>query len=116
MIRGVDLGALDLERRRRARLTRLLLADAELLDHLRVLVARVALEVDVPVEDEEAAVLQLPERVDLGERQVVAQEDLDQRGDDRRQAVQIVAGDAHGGDRLLGAERRERHERRQVRP
>jgi hypothetical protein len=53
----VDLGALDLEGRRRARLARLLLADAELGEQLGVLVARVALDVDVAVEDEEAAVL-----------------------------------------------------------
>ena len=52
-----------------------------------MLVARVALEVDVAVEHEEAAVLGLAERVDLGERQVVAQEDLDQRRDDRRQRL-----------------------------
>ena len=66
------------------------------------------------VEHQELAVLGLAERVDLGERQVVAQEDLDQRGDDRRQLVQVVAADAGRRDRLLGDVRRERHERREV--
>ena len=47
------------------------------------LLARVGLEVDVAVEHEEAAVLEPRQRVDLGERQVVAEEDLDQRRDDR---------------------------------
>src|SRR5262245_3214421 len=60
MVRRVDLRALDLERGRRARFARLLLADAEIGDELRVLVARVALEIDVAVEHEETAVLQLP--------------------------------------------------------
>ena len=58
VVRRVDLGARDLERRRRARLARLLLADAELVEELRVLVARVALEVDVAVEHEEPPVLE----------------------------------------------------------
>src|SRR5213076_2630816 len=101
MIRGVDLRALHLERGRRACLARLLLADAELLEERRVLVARVALQVDVAVEDEEAAVPGPPERIDLGERQIVAEEDLDQRGDYGRQAVQVLAADADGRDRLL---------------
>src|SRR5262249_13186618 len=91
MVRRIDLRALDLERGRRARFARLLLADAEVGDELRVLVARVALEIDVAVEHEETAVLQLPERIDLGEREIVAEEDLDERCDDRREAVEIVA-------------------------
>src|SRR5439155_838193 len=114
VIRGVDLRAPQLELGRRAGLARLLLADAELLEELRVLRARVALQVDVAVEDEEAAVMGLPERVDLGEREVVAEEDLDQGGDDRRQAVQVLAADADGGDRLLRPVGREGEERRDV--
>ncbi len=81
-----------------------------------MLVAGVGFHVDVAVEDEELALRGLAERVDLGERQVVAEEDLDEGRDDRRQAVQVVAGDADGGDRLLRAVGRERHERREVRP
>src|SRR5262249_9386932 len=101
VIRGVHLRALDLERGGRLCLARLLLADAELVEELRVLVACVAFQVDVAVEHQEAAVAELAEGIDLGERQVVAEEDLDQRRDDRDQAVEIVAGHADGGDRLL---------------
>ena len=79
-----------------------------------MLVARVALQVDVAVEDEEAAVPGLPERIDLGERQIVAEEDLDQRGDDGRQAVQVLAAHPDGGDRLLCLVGREREERGDV--
>ena len=63
----------------------------ELGEQLRVLVARVALQVDVAVEHQELPSSRLAERVDLGERQVVAQEDLDQRRDDRRQLAEVVA-------------------------
>src|SRR5207247_1704819 len=45
---------------------------------------------------------------------VVAEEDLDQRGDDRREAVQVLAAEADGGDRLLGLVGREREERGDV--
>ena len=80
-----------------------------------VLVARVAFHVDVAVEDEEPAVLGLAERVDLGEREIVAEEDLDEGRDDRGQLVEIVARDAGRGDRLLRDVGRERDERREVR-
>src|SRR5207247_11368409 len=101
----------QLGRGRGAGLGRLRRADAERLEERRGLVARVTLEVDVAVEDEEAAALGLSERVDLGEREIVAEEDLDQRGGDRRQAAEIVAAHADRGDRLLrlvGGEREER--------
>jgi hypothetical protein len=112
----VDLRALDLERRRRTRLARLVLADAELGDDLRVLVARVAFEVDVAVEHEDAAVLRLADRVDLGERQVVALEDVDEHLHDRRELAEVFAGDAGRGDGLLRLVGLEGQQVRDVRP
>ena len=114
VVRGVDLRARDLEVRRRPRLARLLGPDAELVEQLLVEVAGLGLHVDVAVEHGEAAVLEPDERVDLGQREVVAQEDLDQRVDDRRQAVQVAARDAGGRDALLRDARRDREERREV--
>src|SRR5262245_35178381 len=101
MVGRIDLGAADLERGGRAGLARLLLADAEVGEQPGVLVAGVALEVDVAVEDEDAAVLGLPDRVDLGEGQVVAQEDLDQAGQDGDELAEIVAADARTANRFL---------------
>src|SRR5262249_53824085 len=89
--------------------------DADIGEELRVLVTRVALEIDMAVEHEKAAVLQLPERVDLGEREIVAEEDLDERRDDRREAVEIVAPHARRRDRLLRLVGREGDQRRDVR-
>ena len=86
VVRGIDARARDLERGRRPREARLVGADAELVEQFLVQLARLALEIDVAVEHEEAPVLEPHQRVDLGERQVVAQEDLDQRRHDRGRA------------------------------
>ena len=47
---------------------------------------------------------ELAERVDLGERHVVVDEQPGQPGEDRRQPVERRAGDADRGDHLLGLE------------
>jgi hypothetical protein len=60
-------------------------------------------------------VLELPERVDLGERHVVLDEELRQPGDDRDELVEVAAGDARGGDDLLRLELAEGQDVREVR-
>ena len=110
----MHLGAPDLELRRRARLTRLLRADAELLEQFRVVATRLGLHVDVTVDDHEAAVFETREGIHLGERQVVAQEDLHQLVDDRRESVEVAARDAGRADRFLGDARGQRQEAREV--
>ena len=65
---------------------------------------RLVLHLHVRVERHEAAVLELGERVDLGERHVAIAEQPRQAGEDRREAVERAAGHAGGGDHLLGLE------------
>src|SRR3954451_3754562 len=111
---GVDRLAGELERGRLARLAGLLVADAQVLQQRLVAPAGLVLHVHVRVERDERAVLQLPERVDLGERHVVLDEEPCQLGDDRDQLVEVRAGDAGGGDDLLGLELAERQDVREV--
>ena len=94
----------ELERRRLARLAGLLLADAEVREQLPVAPAGLVLDVHVRVERDERAVGEPPERVDLGEDHVVLDEQPRQARDDRDELVQRRAGDAGGGDHLLGLE------------
>ena len=84
----VDLLAGELERGRLARLAGLLLADAELCEQPRVAAARLVLHLHVRVQRDERAVRETPERVDLGERHVVLDEQLRQAGDDRDELVE----------------------------
>ena len=88
VVHGVDLLARDLERRRLARLARLLVADAELLEQRLLARPGLVLHVHVRVERDEAAVLELAERVDLGERHVVLGEEPREPGEDRGDARQ----------------------------
>ena len=79
---GVHLRPGDLERGRRARLARVLLGDAELGEQPRVRPACLLLHVDVRVEGDEGAAGEAADRVDLGQRQVVGEEDLHECADD----------------------------------
>jgi succinyl-CoA synthetase beta subunit len=88
VILGVDLLAGEFERRRLARLPSLLVADPELLQQRLLPGAGLVLHVHVRVEGDEGAVLELAERIDLGERHVVAQKQPRQPGHDRSQPVQ----------------------------
>ena len=56
------------------------------------------------VEGHEAAVLQLPQGVDLGQGHVALREEPRQPGEDRRRPRQRATGHAGLGDHLLGAE------------
>ena len=98
----VDGLAGELERRRLARLARLLVADPELLEQRLLARAGLVLHVHVRVDGDERAVRELGERVDLGQRHVVVGEQPREAGEDRRQARQRAARDADGGDHLLG--------------
>ena len=72
------------------------------------------LHLHVRVERDERAVLQLRQRVDLGERHVGIEEQLGQASEHRRGALQRLAGDTGGGDHLLGLEVGEWRERGEV--
>ena len=111
VILGVDLLAGELERRRLARLAGLLVADAELVQQRLLARAGLVLHVHVRVERDERAVLELAERVDLGERHVVLEEQPREPREDRRQAVERRAGDPERCDQLLGLPVRERPQR-----
>jgi hypothetical protein len=74
VIHGVDLLAGQLELGRLARLARLLVAHAELLQERLLARTRLVLHVHVGVERHEGAVLELAERVDLRKRHVVVDE------------------------------------------
>ena len=91
VILGVDLLAGELERRRLARLARLLVADAELVQQRLLPRPGLVLHVHVRVERDERAVLELAERVDLRERHVVLEEQPGEPGQDRRQAVRALS-------------------------
>ena len=86
VVLGVDRLAGELERRRLARLARLLVADAELVQQRLLARAGLVLHVHVRVERDERAVLELAERVDLGQRHVVLDEQPRQPGEDRGRA------------------------------
>ena len=58
-----------------------------------MLVARVVLHVDVAVEADEAAVGELGERVDLGQRQAVLDEHARQRRGDAGELAELAAAD-----------------------
>ena len=115
VVLGVDLLAGELERRRLARLARLLVADAELVQQRLLARPGLVLHVHVRVERDERAILELPERVDLGQRHVVLQEQPREPREDRRQPVQRRAGDPERRDQLLGLPVRERAQRREMR-
>ena len=83
-------------------------------EQLLVAAARLVLDVHVRVERDERAVLHLGERVDLGERHVVVDEQLRELADDRRETLQRVTGDARLRDALLRVEVRERQDVREV--
>ncbi len=83
VILGVDRLAGELERRRLARLARLVLADAEVGEQLLVTPAGLVLDVHVRVERHERAVGEAPERVDLGEHHVVLDEQPGEAREDR---------------------------------
>ena len=93
VVLGIDLLARELERRRLAGLAGLLVADAELVQERLLPRAGLVLHVHVGVEGDKRAVLELAERVDLGQRHVVLQEQPRQPGDDRRQPVERRARD-----------------------
>jgi hypothetical protein len=114
VVRLVHLRPPDLEVRRGSGLPRLLGADSDLLQQLRVHVPGLGLHVHVAVEHDEASVLELRERVDLGQREVVAQEHLDQGEDDGGQPVEVAAGHAGGPHGLLGDARSGRQQRGHV--
>ena len=115
VILRVDRLAGQLERGRLARLARLLVADAELAQQRLLARARLVLHVHVRVDGDEAAVLELGERVDLRQHHVVLAEQPREPREDRRQARQRPAGHADRGDHLLGLEVGERPQRREVR-
>ena len=114
VILGVDLLAGELERRRLARQARLLVADPELMQQRLLARPRLVLHVHVGVERDERTVLELAERVDLGQRHVVLEEQAREPGDDRRQPVQRAPADAERGDQLLGLPLGERRAGREV--
>src|SRR5919202_1711594 len=107
VVLGVDGLAGQLELGRLARLARLLLAHAELVEHGLLPRASLVLHVHVGVHGDERAVAELGQGVDLGQRHVVAGEQLRQPREDRREAGQRPARDARGGDDLLGLVARE---------
>ena len=72
------------------------------------------LHVHVGVERDERAVLELAQRVDLGQRHVVLEEQAGEPGHDRGQAIQRAPGDADRGDQLLGLPVGEGPDRREV--
>ena len=84
--------------------------DAELGEQRLLARHGLVLHLHVGVERHEAAVLELGERVDLGERHVALAEQPRQPGQDRREAVERAAGHARGGDHLLGLEVGERQQ------
>ena len=92
----------DLELRRLVALAVVVLLDAERGQHLLLARLGLVLHLHVGVERDEAAVLQLGERVDLGERHVAVAEELGEPGDDGGEALERLAGHAGGGDHLLG--------------
>ena len=75
---------------------------------------RLVLHVHVGVERHERPVREPPERVDLGERHVVLDEEPRQPREDRDELVEGRAGHADRRDHLLGLELRERQEVREV--
>jgi hypothetical protein len=81
VVHAVDRLAGELERGRLARLARLVLADAELVEQDGLARARLVLHVHVRVERHERAVLELAERVDLGQRHVALHEQARQGGE-----------------------------------
>ena len=99
VVHRVDLLAGDLERSGLACLARLLVADAELLQQRLLARARLVLHLHVRVEGDEAAVLELAQRVDLGEGHVVLAEQAREAREDRRRARQLTAGHAGLRDR-----------------
>ena len=114
VILGVDLLAGELERRRLAREARLLVADAELVQERLLAGPGLVLHVHVRVERDERAVLELAERIDLGQRHVVLEEQAGQSGHDRRQAIQGAPADPERRDQLLGLPLGERGAGREV--
>ncbi len=110
----VDGLAGELELGRLAGLARLLVADAELRQQRLLARPRLVLHVHVGVDGDERAVRELRQRVDLGQRHVVLGEQPRQPGQDRRQPRQRAAGDADGGDHLLGLVVAERPQGREV--
>ena len=114
VVHRVDLLAGQLELGGLARLAGLLVADAELLQQRLLARPGLVLHLHVRVERDEPAVLELAERVDLGERHVVLDEQPREPREDRRDARERAAGHAGRGDHLLGQEVAERLDRREV--
>ncbi len=115
MVGGVDRLDGLLERGRGVALAGALLrADAQRLDQALLARHALVLHLHVRVERDERAVLQLRQRVDLGERHVVVEEQPGQAREHRGGALQGLAGDAGGGDDLLGLEVGEGLERGEV--
>ncbi len=104
MVLRVDQGAACLELRGRAGLAGLLARDAELVQDGGLPLLRLLLHVDVAVQRDEGAVLELAEGVDLGEGEAVLGEGAGQPAHDVGEPHQLAAGDAQGGDHLLRLE------------
>ncbi len=115
VIGGVDRLDGLFERGRRVVLAGALLgADAQRLEQALLTRHPLVLHLHVRIERDERAVLQLRQRVDLGERHVAVEEQLRQAREHRGGALQRSAGDAGRGDHLLGLEVRERFDRGEV--
>ena len=115
MVGGVDgLDGLFEGRRGVVLAGALIIADAERLEQALLAGHSLVLHLHVGIERHEGAVLQLGERVDLGERHVVVEEQPGEASEYGRGALQRLAGDTGRGDDLLGLEVGERFERREV--
>ena len=113
MVHRVDLLAGQLELGGLAGLAGLLVS-AELLQERLLARAGLVLHVHMGVERDEAAVIELPERVDLSERHVVLEEEPRELREDRRDPRERSPGHAGRGDRLLGHEVADRGNRREM--
>ena len=77
-------------------------------------ITSLGLHVHVAVEHQETAIFEPGQRIDLGQGEVVHQEDLDQREDDGRELVEVTAGHTRSADGFLRDAGRDRQDRRQV--
>ena len=116
VIHRVDGLTGDLERRCLAGFARLLIADTEVDEQLLGAAAGLVLHVHVRVECDERPVGELADRVDLGERHVVLDEQLREPRQDRDELVQVTSGHARGGDDFLRGELAEGEQVREVAP
>src|SRR5262249_54652526 len=114
VVGGVDRCSLDFKGRRRTRLAFFLGIDAQFLENRLLAVTRVVLHVYVPVEADEAAVLEPCQGIDFSQRQTVRVENTRQGSGNLGQSIEIGSADADAADQLLGHEIGERKEGREV--